>query len=166
MNSSLSKHSVSGSLGQAHPTFLHPTGRRLSAPTPGEGKKEDPVRTAPVLQPQPQPQPVAAARERHFRQHGSGRAGANQRGPAGRAPPAAAKRGRGHRRCRRAAGHAASVRRRAALQLRQAGLGSLAPSQVGLRLKGTGWRSLGLPLQPPFLTGKNVPWHSSRIFSP
>ena len=139
-------------LGQVHPTFLHPAGRCLSAPTAGEGKKEEPVRT----------NLSAAARascpdkKHHFGQHGSSRTAANQQGLRG---PASA------RRSHRAVGHAASVRRRVALQLRQAGLSSLAPSEVGLRMKSTGWRSLGLPLRPPFPLGKIYPQHSSRISS-
>ena len=62
------------SLGQVHPTFLHPALRHLSVPTPGDGKKEDPVRTgqtaaAPATATAtfhshshfPQPQPVSSA---------------------------------------------------------------------------------------------------------
>lgn len=148
-------------LGQVHPTCLHPAGRRLSAPTPGEGKKEDPVRTD-----------RAAGATATFRGTESATsanmaaaAGANQRGLRGPASARRRQEGRGDRRCHRAAGHAASIRRRAALQLRQAGLGSLAPSEVGLRLNSTGWRSRGLPLQPPFPLGKICLQHSSKIFS-
>ena len=151
--------------GQFHPTFLHPAGRRLSPLTAGEGKKEDPVRT----------NLAAAARascpdkKRHFGQHGSGRTAANQqglRGPASAArPPPAPPRGAWGSplppRCRSCCLHAAED----ALQLRQAGLGSLAPSEVGLRMKSTGWRSPGLPLQPPFPLGKIYLQHSSRISS-
>ena len=159
MNSSLSKHSVSGRL--AGSSYFSPS-RHLSAPTAGEGKKEDPVRTN-----------LAAAarascpgRERHFDQHGSGRTEANQRGLRRTASARRRQEGRGgNRRCHRAVGHAASVRRRAALQLRQAGLSSLAPSEVGLRMKSTGWRGLGLPLQPSFPLGKIYLQHSSRISS-
>ena len=122
---------------------------------------EDPVRT----------NLAAAARascpdkKRHFGQHGSGRTAANQRGLRRTASARRRQEGRGDRRCHRAVGHAASVRRRAALQLRQAGLSSLAPSEVGLRMKSTGWRSLGLPLQPSFPRGKIYLQHSSRVSS-
>ena len=147
--------------GQVHPTFLHPAGRHLSAPTAGEGKKEDPVRTdraAAARASWPgREQPLRPTWQRPHR------------GQSARAPPHGLRprrqEGRGDRRCHRAVGHAASVRRRAALRLRQAGLGSLAPSEVGLRMKSTGWRSLGLPLQPLFPLGKIYLQPSSRVSS-
>ena len=111
---------------------------------------------------QPQPEPVAPAESATSANMAAAAPRPISEGSAGRLPPAAAKRDVGKRRCHRAVGHAASMRRRAALQLRQAGLGSLARSEVGLRMKSTGWRSLGLPLQPPFLLGKIYLQHSSR----
>jgi len=152
-------------LGQVHPTFLHPAGRRLSAPTPGEGKKEDPVRTDRAAAATATATATFRGTESATSANMAAAAGANRRGLRGPASDRRRQEGRGDRRCHRAAGHAASIRRRAALQLRQAGLGSLAPIEVGLRLKTTGWRSLGLPLQPPFPLGKICLQHSSKIFS-
>ena len=104
-------------------------------------------------------------RERHFGQHGTGRTAANQRGLRGPASARRRQKGCGEsplpQRCRSCCLHAAE----GGTAAQASWVGSLAPSEVGLRMKSTGWRSLGLPLQPPFPLGKIYLQHSSRVSS-
>ncbi|CAI9162439.1 unnamed protein product [Rangifer tarandus platyrhynchus] len=96
MNSSLSKHSVSGPLGRFILLFSIPPDATSQRQPPERGRRK----TLCVPTWQPQPEPVAPAESSHFGQHGSCRAAANQGGlhgpaSAARPPPAAAKRGVG-----------------------------------------------------------------------
>ena len=161
-NSSLSKNSASGPLGRFILLFFIPPYATSQRQPRATGRRKTLRTLARQPQPQPQTQPVSSVLRAPLPP-------TLRRGQSARARrPASAHRrqdGRGDRRCHRAVGYAAPVRRRAALQLRQAGLGSLAPREVGLRLKSAGWRSLGLPPQPQFPLGKVYLQHSSRISS-
>lgn len=127
-------------LGQVHPTFLHPAGRRLSAPRHQRGKEAGGCVHGRGGHSYGQLPPH---RRHRFRQHGSARAAANERGRRG--PASACRRQEGCAdRCLRAspAGRAAPVRRRAALQPRAR---SCWAAQLGPR---------GSHPVPPFPLGK------------
>ena len=118
MNSSLSKQSVSGPLGRFILLFSIPPDAASQRQPRARGRKK----TLCVPTRQPQPEPVAPAESATSANMAAAAPRPISEGSAGRPPPAAAKRDVGNRRCHSAVGHAASMRRRVALQLRQAGL--------------------------------------------